>query len=69
MYRTNEHGIDPRARIRLVRAAVYCRVSTDESLHLEFNSLHAQQEACEAYIKSHQHEGWVLSPGRYEDGG
>lgn len=53
----------------MVRAAVYCRVSTDESLHLEFNSLHAQREACEAYIKSQQHEGWLLAPGSFVDGG
>lgn len=63
----------PTAQLRtpalLKRAAVYCRVSTDESLHLEFNSLHAQREACEAYIKSQQHEGWTLVPTLYDDGG
>jgi DNA invertase Pin-like site-specific DNA recombinase len=37
---------------RKIRAAVYCRVSTEERLGQEFNSLHAQREACEAYIAS-----------------
>jgi site-specific DNA recombinase len=60
---------DARAPLKAIRAAVYCRVSTDESLHLEFNSLDAQREACEAYIKSQQHEGWLATSGRYEDGG
>jgi DNA invertase Pin-like site-specific DNA recombinase len=55
--------------IKLVRAAIYCRVSSDESLRLEFNSLHAQREACEAYIKSQQHEGWELVSTDYDDGG
>ena len=68
MHRSASKRGEPENR-RLVRAAVYCRVSTDESLHLEFNSLDAQREACEAYIKSQQHEGWTLSPGRFEDGG
>jgi site-specific DNA recombinase len=57
------------ARLKLVRAAVYCRVSTDESLHLEFNSLHAQREACEAYIVSQRQEGWTVVATTYDDGG
>lgn len=51
------------------RCAIYTRKSTEHNLDLEFNSLDAQREACEAYIKSQMHEGWVLIPGRYDDGG
>jgi len=54
---------------RKVRCAVYTRVSTDERLNMEFNSLDAQREACEAYIASQKPEGWVLVPDRYDDGG
>ena len=52
-----------------VRCAVYTRKSSEEGLEQDFNSLHAQREACEAYIKSQKHEGWVLLPGQYDDGG
>jgi DNA invertase Pin-like site-specific DNA recombinase len=52
-----------------LRCAVYTRKSTDHNLELEFNSLDAQREACEAYIKSQAHEGWRLIPTRYDDGG
>ena len=41
------------------RCAIYTRKSTEEGLEQAFNSLDAQREACEAYIKSQQHEGWV----------
>src|ERR1700744_6096167 len=51
------------------RCAVYTRKSTEHNLDLEFNSLHAQRDACEAYIKSQIHEGWQLLPERYDDGG
>ena len=51
------------------RCAIYARKSTEHNLDLEFNSLDAQHEACEAYIKSHAHEGWRLVPDRYDDGG
>jgi DNA invertase Pin-like site-specific DNA recombinase len=51
------------------RCAIYTRKSTEHSLDLEFNSLDAQREACEAYIKSQAHEGWRLVPDRYDDGG
>ena len=44
------------------RCAIYTRKSTDEGLDQEFNSLDAQREACEAYIKSQPHEGWVSLP-------
>lgn len=52
-----------------VRCAIYCRKSTDENLSLEFNSLDAQREACEAFIASHKHEGWTCLPDRYDEGG
>ena len=54
---------------RIVRCAIYTRKSTEHNLDLEFNSLDAQREACEAYIKSQTHEGWRLVPDRYDDGG
>ncbi len=52
-----------------LRCAVYTRVSTDAGLEQDFNSLDAQREACEAYIKSQTHEGWRLIKGRFDDGG
>jgi hypothetical protein len=48
------------------RCAIYTRKSTEHNLDLEFNSLDAQREACEAYIKSQAHEGWRLVPGHYD---
>src|SRR2546427_4901226 len=53
---------------RLARCAIYTRKSTEHNLDLEFNSLDAQREACEAYIKSQAHEGWRLIPDHYDDG-
>src|SRR6266699_2349970 len=53
---------------KLARCAIYTRKSTEYNLELAFNSLDAQREACEAYIKSQAHEGWRLIPGRYGDG-
>jgi site-specific DNA recombinase len=53
---------------KLFRCAIYTRKSTDHNLDLEFNSLDAQREACEAYIKSQAHEGFRLIPDRYDDG-
>jgi hypothetical protein len=53
---------------KVMRCAIYTRKSTDHNLDLEFNSLDAQREACEAYIKSQAHEGWRLMPERYDDG-
>ena len=55
--------------IRKLRCAVYTRKSTEEGLDMEFNSLDAQREACEAYVASQKAEGWVLVPTRYDDGG
>jgi site-specific DNA recombinase len=59
------NGVKP----KIVRCAIYTRKSTEHNLDLEFNSLHAQREACEAYIKSQMHEGWQLIPDCYDDGG
>jgi len=54
---------------RLRRCAVYARKSSDEGLEQDFNSLDAQREACEAYIKSQAGEGWKPIRSRYDDGG
>ena len=51
------------------RCAIYTRKSTEHNLDLAFNSLDAQREACEAYIKSQAHEGWTHVPERFDDGG
>ncbi|MDP2373279.1 recombinase family protein [Reyranella sp.] len=51
------------------RCAIYTRKSTEEGLDQAFNSLDAQREACEAYIKSQAHEGWKLVKTAYDDGG
>ncbi|MCJ7787235.1 MAG: recombinase family protein, partial [Methyloceanibacter sp.] len=51
------------------RCAIYTRKSSEEGLDMEFNSLDAQREACEAYIASQKAEGWLLVPDRYDDGG
>jgi site-specific DNA recombinase len=55
--------------VRVFRCAIYTRKSTEEGLEQEFNSLDAQREAGEAYVKSQQHEGWTCLPERYDDGG
>ena len=54
---------------KLTRCAIYTRKSSDEGLEQEFNSLHAQREACAAYVMSQRHEGWTLSSEIYDDGG
>ena len=46
--------------MKKIRCAIYTRKSSEEGLDMEFNSLDAQRDACEAYIKSQKHEGWVL---------
>ena len=58
-----------KAPVRKTRCAVYTRVSTDERLDMEFNSLDAQREAGLAYIASQKHEGWIGVGDRYDDGG
>ena len=51
------------------RCAIYTRKSTDDGLEQEFNSLDAQRESAEAFIKSQAHEGWECLADRYDDGG
>ena len=57
------------ASIKPVRCAIYTRVSTEQGLDQEFNSLDAQYDAASAYIKSQAHAGWTLIRSRYDDGG
>ncbi len=53
----------------IIRCAAYTRKSTEENLNTDFNSLDAQRESCEAYVQSRKHEGWVMLPTDYSDGG
>ena len=55
--------------VKTVRCAIYTRVSTDQGLDQDFNSLDAQSEASQAYIKSQAHAGWALLKTKYDDGG
>src|SRR5712664_1257313 len=55
--------------LQKLRCAVYTRKSSEEGLEMEFNSLEAQREACEAYVASQRAEGGLLVPDRYDDGG
>src|SRR5262249_26492077 len=52
-----------------VRCAIYTRKSSEEGLEQEFNSLQVQREACEAFITSQRHEGWVCLRAGYDDAG
>ncbi|MBC8165499.1 MAG: recombinase family protein, partial [Bryobacteraceae bacterium] len=52
-----------------LRCAIYTRKSTEEGLEQQFNSLHAQREAAEAFILSQRQAGWVVLPEGYDDGG
>src|SRR6201998_3198343 len=52
-----------------VRCAIYTRVSTDQGLEQDFNSLDAQYDASQAYIRSQAHAGWSLLRAKYDDGG
>ena len=56
-------------RSGVIRCAIYTRKSSEEGLEQAFNSLDAQREACEAYIKSQRHEGWTTLATMYDDGG
>ena len=56
-------------RAKTFRCAIYTRKSSEEGLEQDFNSLHAQRESCDAYIKSQRHEGWIPLPALYDDGG
>ena len=70
-------GADPRrkengngaASRTVMRCAIYTRKSTDEGLDQAFNTLDAQREASEAFINSQRHEGWLVLPQKYDDGG
>ena len=55
--------------MKALRCAIYTRKSTEEGLEQGFNSLHAQREACEAYVLSQAGEGWQALPREYDDGG
>ena len=52
-----------------IRCGIYTRKSSEEGLEQEFNSLQAQREACEAFIDSQRHEGWICLRAAYDDGG
>jgi site-specific DNA recombinase len=54
---------------KVVRCAIYTRVSTDQGLEQDFNSLDAQYEASQAYIRSQAHAGWTPLRAKYDDGG
>ena len=69
LLRPPEPSLAMKAPVRKIRCAVYTRVSTDERLDMEFNSLDAQREAGLAYIASQKHEGWIGVGDRYDDGG
>src|SRR5256714_5557134 len=56
-------------RTKIFRCAIYTRKSSEEGLEQDFNSLHAQRESCDAYIKSQRREGWSPLPALYDDGG
>ena len=58
-----------RAKAKLRRCALYTRKSSEEGLEQDFNSLHAQREACEAFVRSQAGEGWRLIKTAYDDGG
>jgi site-specific DNA recombinase len=56
-------------RSKQVRCAIYTRVSTDQGLEQDFNSLDAQYDASQSYIRSQAHAGWTLVRSKYDDGG
>jgi len=59
----------PSTRPRTIRCAIYTRKSTEEGLDQQYNSLDAQRDAGEAYVRSQTNEGWELVHDRYDDGG
>jgi site-specific DNA recombinase len=65
---SERHKIRPTPK-GIVRCAIYTRKSSEEGLEQEFNSLDAQRESAEAYIRSQKHDGWVIAPDVYDDGG
>src|SRR4030088_2718525 len=64
-----EGAIMKTAGSKQVRCAIYTRVSTDQGLEQDFNSLDAQYDASQAYIRSQAHAGWTLVRSKYDDGG
>ncbi len=70
MRRTREiNGSSRAAVVPAVRCAIYTRKSTEEGLEQAFNTLDAQRDAAESYIRSQQEEGWITLPAHYDDGG
>src|SRR3981081_368227 len=65
---TSTNGGSVIAKPRQMRCAVYTRKSSEEGLDMEFNSLDAQREACEAYIASQRAAGWVAGGDQCDDG-
>jgi site-specific DNA recombinase len=61
--------LNPEVAKQIVRCAIYTRKSTEEGLQQDFNTLDAQRESGEAFIKAHKAEGWVCIPERFDDGG
>ena len=59
----------PAAEVGTIRCAIYTRKSTEEGLEQEFNSLMAQREAAESYIRSQRELGWAAVTDHYSDGG
>ena len=66
MRKTNPEAETPATRLR---CAIYTRKSTEEGLDQEFNTLDAQRDAAEAFIRSQRGEGWSALPEHYDDGG
>jgi DNA invertase Pin-like site-specific DNA recombinase len=64
-----ESGKAPRRSANRLHCAIYTRKSSEEGLEQAFNSLDAQREACAAFILSQKHEGWMVLPTQYDDGG
>jgi DNA invertase Pin-like site-specific DNA recombinase len=54
---------------KTVRCAIYTRVSDDQGLEQDYNSLHAQYDASQSYIRSQAHAGWTMLRSKYDDGG
>jgi site-specific DNA recombinase len=69
VHKTSREGKSPESSPARLRCAIYTRKSTEEGLDQEFNSLEAQREAAEAFIRSQRREGWIALPEFYDDGG
>jgi site-specific DNA recombinase len=61
--------VESRRSAKMLRCAIYTRKSSEEGLEQAFNTLHAQREACAAFVLSQKHEGWTVLPTLYDDGG